>query len=101
MVTPQMFPKSSIEKVADMHNGVYVEGRTKGSLGFSIVEVLFGKKPHAKLPTVLEELRTWERLQLDLHVVLSQDCHAVSFLGQVRELSSAVFSFTKAPVPVQ
>ncbi len=83
-----------------MHNGVYVEGRTK-SLGFSIVEVLFRKKPHAKLPTVLEKLRTWERLQLDLHVVLSQGCHAVSFLGQARELSSGVFSFTKAPVPVQ
>jgi hypothetical protein len=32
MLTPQMFPKSSIEKVADIHNGVYVEGKTKGSL---------------------------------------------------------------------
>ena len=101
MLMPQTFPKSSIEKVADMHNGVYVEGKTKGSLGFSIVEVLFGKKPHAKLPSVLEKLRAWERLQLDLHVVLSQGCHAVSFLGQTRELSSGVFSFTKAPAPTQ
>jgi len=41
MVTPQMFPKSSVEKVADMHNGVYVEGRTKGSQGFSGLVPIF------------------------------------------------------------
>ena len=98
---PQTFSKSRIEKFPDMHNGVYVEGKTKGSLAFSIVEVLFSKKPHAKLPSVLEKLRAWERLQLDLHVVLSQGCHAISFLGQTRELSSGVFSFTKAPAPAQ
>lgn len=101
MLTPQMFPKSSVEKVADMHNGVYVKGKTKGSLGFSIVEVLFAKEPHAKLPSILEKLRTWERLQLDLHVVLRQGCHAISFLGRARELSSGVFSFAKPPTAAQ
>ena len=101
MLTPQMFPKSSIEQVAGMHNGVYVEGKTKRSQEFSIVEFLFDKKPHVKLPSVLEKLRTWERLQLDLHVVLNQGCHAISFLGQARELSSGVFSFSRAPSPAQ
>jgi hypothetical protein len=65
------------------------------------VESLFEKKPHTKLLTVLEQLRAWERLQLDLHVLLSQGCHAVSFLGQTRELSSGIFSFTKALASAQ
>jgi hypothetical protein len=98
---PQGFGKCSIEKIEGTHNGIYVEGKTKGSQGFSIVESLFDKKPHIKLPSVLEKLRTWERLQLDLHVFLNRGGHAISLLGQVRELSSGLFSFKTEGVPAQ
>jgi hypothetical protein len=31
MLMPETFPKSSIKKAVDMHDGVYVEGKTKNS----------------------------------------------------------------------
>jgi hypothetical protein len=100
-LVPRMFPKSSIEKIPGIHNGIYVEGKKRGSQGFSIVESFFGNKPNAELPRILEKLRTWEKLQLDLHVVLNRGCHAISFRGQGREMSPEIFSFTTSRAPAQ
>jgi|ERR1039458_1917409 hypothetical protein len=98
---PQTFGKTRIEKVANVHNGVYVEGKAKDAQAFWIVESLFGKKPPSDFAAIVEKLRTWERLQLDLHVLLNRGGHAISFLGQVRELAAGIFSFVRPPDPVQ
>ena len=98
---PQTFGKTRIEKIANVHNGVYVEGKAKDAQAFSIVESLFEKKPHSNFAAIVEKLRTWERLQLDLHVLLNRGGHAISFLGQVRELAAGIFSFARPPAPAQ
>ena len=100
ILMPQTFGKSSVERIEHIHNGVYVEGKKDGR-AFSIVESLFEKKPNANLATIIEKLRTWERLQSDLHVLVNRGGHAISFLGQARELTSGIFSFTRPPAPAQ
>jgi hypothetical protein len=98
---PQTFGKTRVEKIANAHNGVYVEGKAKDAQAFSIVESLWEKKPNSNFAAIVERLRTWERLQLDLHVLLNRGGHAISFLGQVREMAAGIFSFARPPAPAQ
>jgi hypothetical protein len=101
MLVPQLFPKSQVDNVGGLQNGLYVEGKRNGEHGFTVREYLFERKPNPNLESVLEKLRTWARLQLDLHVFLSEGAHAISFLGQARELSSGMFSFARPSAAAQ
>jgi hypothetical protein len=101
IMLPQTFGKCRVEKFANLHNGLHVESQRKGSMGFSLVESLIEKKPNANLANVVEKLRIWEKLQLELHVFLNRGDHAISFLGQICELSSGIFSFAGPQTPAQ
>jgi hypothetical protein len=101
LLIPRFFPKSQVEKAGPLGPGLHVEGKTRGEVGFGMREHRIEQKPNPKLEPVLEKLRTWARLQLDLHVLLSHGHHAMSLLAKVHEVSSDVFSFGKAPTPSQ
>ena len=101
LLIPRFFPKSQLEKDGPLGPGLCVEGKTRGEMGFAIREHRIEQKPHPKLGSVLEKLRTWARLQLDVNVLLSHGHDAMSLLAQVHEVSSGVFSFGKAPTPFQ
>jgi hypothetical protein len=101
-LVPQLFPKSSVEIIKGLGVGLYVEGKTKDDgLSFTIREHEIDARPNPNLKIVLAKLQTWAKLNLPLHVFVSQGLQVLSLLAEAKQLSSGLFCVMQSSGPTQ
>lgn len=89
---PAMWPSSLIETWADVKVSLFVRAR-KGESGFTLTESFFKAKETPNLKEALGQLRTWQKLNVEVAVLLHQGQTGIFFLGNVVEVAPDSFSF--------